>query len=85
MKTMPRAAIMVFSIGTNSADASDGQSGATGLISFRSERPYPPAAAPAQGTVAKQNGAVAQTDLTSGYGSTWSFWLFPAAQHKGDH
>jgi hypothetical protein len=73
---------MVFSIGTSSAYAGDGQSEATGFTSIRGEQPYPQAAAPAQGTVVNQNGAMAHTYSTRSHSSTW---LFPSAQDNGDH
>lgn len=82
MKAMLRTAIMAFSIGTSSAYAGDGQSVATGLTSIRGEQPYPCAAAPAQGTVAIQNGAMAHAYSTGSHSSTW---LFLPAQNNGDH
>ena len=82
MKTTFRAAITGFSIGTSSAYTRDGRSEATGFTLIRGEQPYPRAAAPVQGTVAVQNGAMAHTYSIRSHSSTW---LFLPALNSGDH
>ena len=70
---MLRAAIMVFSSVTSSAYAGDAQSKATGFASIPGEQLCPRAAAPAQGTVAIQKGAMAQTYSPRSHSGTWLF------------
>jgi hypothetical protein len=82
MKTMLRAALMVFSIGTSSAHTGDGQPKDTGFPSIPAEQLYPQAAGPAEGTVDIQNGAVAHAYSTSSHSSSR---LFPPAQDNGGH
>jgi hypothetical protein len=82
MKTMLRAAMMVFSIGTSSAHAGDGQSKATRFTSIPGEQLYPLPAAPAEGTVDIQNGGMARAYSTRSHSSTW---LFAPAGDDGGH
>jgi hypothetical protein len=83
MKTMLRAAIMVFSIGTISAHADDGDgfSPTTLFTSIPHEQSTWVAAAPRQAAITIPNGAAAGGYVTT---SRRGNWLFPPAPDSGE-
>ena len=84
MRTMIRAAIMVFSIcvGSAFADDGDGYSATTLFTSIPGEQPSLTAAAPGRVATAGLNGTVARGYATTSRRSTW---LFPPTQDSGEH
>jgi hypothetical protein len=83
MKTMLRAAVMVFSIGTSAAyaDDGDGHSATTLFTSIPGEQPSLAAAGPARVAIASMNGTVAHGYVTTSRRGTW---LFTPAQDSGE-
>jgi hypothetical protein len=79
MKTMLRAAIMVFSIGISSAyaDNGDGYAATTLFTSIPDQQSSRPATAPGRVTITIPNDAEARGYVTTSRGSTWLFLPTP--------
>jgi hypothetical protein len=75
MKTMLRAAMMVFSIGISStyADDGDGYSATTLFTSIPGDQSSRPAAPPGRLAIMIPNGAVARGYMTTSRRGTWLF------------
>jgi hypothetical protein len=82
MKTMLRAAIMVFGVGSSAAYGGDRYAAATLFTSTAGEQSNPSAAPPRQPAITMPNGAVARGSMTNSRRGTW---LFPPAPDSGEH